>query len=69
MKITRAETTFIPYTEEGLKFADEYTSRLSKLGISFLRKIRDRESGREITITAIFSLNPKDDEDAANDDI
>ena len=59
MTIYRIETTIIPQTIAGRKFADEYEERLRKQG-AFYAKNEDAET---IDITARYQFNLKEDEE------
>jgi len=59
MTIYRIETTIIPQTIEGRKFADEYEERLRNQG-AFYAKNKDAET---IDITARYQFNLKEESD------
>lgn len=59
MTIYRIETTIIPQTIAGRKFADEYEERLRNQGAFYARN----EDAETIDITARYQFNLKEDEE------
>ena len=60
MTIYRIETTIIPQTIEGRKFADEYEERLRNQGAFYARN----EDTETIDITARYQFNLKEESDS-----
>lgn len=59
MTIYRIETTIIPQTIAGRKFADEYEERLRNQGAFYARN----EDAETIDITARYQFNLKEDDE------